>query len=154
MNFRINYTKKSMISVVSLVIFSFGMITILPTDTFARRGNNKNINTHKKAKNRNVNRNKNVNINSNRNVNVNVHNGPPGHHGGHYDRYHPIATAAAVTATVAITGAVIGSIVNSVPPSCSSVQVNNAVYQQCGNTWYQPQYSGSSVQYIVVNPPR
>jgi len=24
----------------------------------------------------------------------------------------------------------------------------------CGSTWYQPQYSGSQVNYIVVNPPR
>lgn len=142
-----------MISVFSLVIFAFGMISVLPSDTFARRDHNKNINTNRNHKNRNVNvnKNRNVNINSNRHVDVDVH-----HHGnhGHYDHYNPIATAVAVTATVAVTSAVIGSIVNSVPPSCSSVQINNAVYQQCGSTWYQPQYVGSSVQYIVVNPPR
>ena len=25
---------------------------------------------------------------------------------------------------------------------------------QCGSTWYQPQYAGTTVQYVVVNPPR
>jgi hypothetical protein len=57
-----------------------------------------------------------------------------------------------VTAGVAITSAVIGSIVYSVPPSCVTV-VNGIAYQQCGSTWYQPHYVGSSVQYVVVNQP-
>jgi len=34
------------------------------------------------------------------------------------------------------------------------VLVNGITYQQCGSTWYQPQYSGSQANYIVVNPPR
>jgi hypothetical protein len=44
--------------------------------------------------------------------------------------------------------------VSSVPASCVPVNVNNVVYQQCGSTWYQPQYAGSQVQYEVVNPPQ
>ncbi|WP_226633386.1 hypothetical protein [Novosphingobium profundi] len=81
------------------------------------------------------------------------------HHGGHHhhdhwdswdDHWHPVRTAA----TVAVTAAVVGSIVRSVPPNCSTVIVNGISYSQCGNTWYQPQYAGSSVQYVVVNPPR
>lgn len=67
---------------------------------------------------------------------------------------HPVATAAAVTATVAVTAAVVGSIVHSVPPSCTQVIVNGLAYQQCGSTWYQPQYVGTSVQYVVINAPR
>jgi hypothetical protein len=107
--------------------------------------------------NTNVNRNTNINrnVNVNRDVNVNVHNNYYG--GGYYGGgccYHPVATAVATTAAVAVTAAVIGSIVNSVPPSCTSVIVNGLAYQQCGNTWYQPQISGSSTTYIVVNPPR
>ena len=114
------------------------------------------------------------NVNHNRhhntvnNVHVNVNHGG-GHHGGgpgrydHYDHHrhdrwdddwddhwHPVATAAAVT----LTAAAIGSIVRSVPPDCSTVVVNGISYSQCGNNWYQPQYVGSSVQYVVVNPPR
>ena len=110
---------------------------------------NHNLNGNR---NTNVNANRNVNVNTNRNVNVNVNND---YHGGWDDHYyHPVATAAAVTATAVVTAAVVGSIVHSVPPSCSTVIVNGASYSQCGNTWYAPQYSGTTVQYVVVNPPR
>lgn len=87
----------------------------------------------------------NHNVNVNRNINVDV---------DRNDDYHPFATAAAVTAGAALTGAVIGSIVYSLPPSCRSVVVNGLAYQQCGSTWYQPQYAGTQVTYVVVNPPR
>jgi hypothetical protein len=110
-----------------------------------------NTNVNRSA---NVNRNVNQSVNVNRNVNVNVNNG---YHGGYYGGgccYHPVATAAAVTATAVVTSAVVGSIVHSVPPSCSSVIVNGLAYQQCGSTWYQPQFSGSSTTYVVVNAPR
>jgi hypothetical protein len=105
---------------------------------------------------RDVNVNQN-NVNVNRNVNVNVNN-----HGGYNDHYyhdwdddwddhwHPVATIA----TAAVAAAVVGSIVRSIPPNCSTVVVNGVSYSQCGSTWYQPQYVGSSVQYVVVNPPR
>jgi hypothetical protein len=35
----------------------------------------------------------------------------------------------------------------------STVMVNGFAYQQCGSTWYQPQMSGSSTNYVVVNSP-
>ena len=91
------------------------------------------------------------NVNVNKNVNVNNNGGCCG--GGWNDNYHPVATAAAVTAGVMGTAAVVGSIVNSVPANCVPVNYGNMVYQQCGNTWYQPQYVGTQVQYIVVAPP-
>jgi Family of unknown function (DUF6515) len=103
--------------------------------------------------NRNTNINRNTNVNVNRNVNV--HGGYYG--GGYYGGgccYHPVATAAAVTATAMVTSAVIGSITHSLPSGCSSVMVNGFAYQQCGSTWYQPQLSGSSTTYVVVNAPR
>lgn len=59
------------------------------------------------------------------------------------------ATAAAVTTAV-----VVGSVVRSLPPQCSAVVVGNVSYQQCGGTWYRPQYSGTAVSYVVVTPPR
>ena len=103
--------------------------------------------------NRNVDRdvNRNVNRNVNRDVHVDVD-----YHDDHWNRYddHPFATAAAVTAGVAVTSAVIGSIVNSVPPSCVTTVINGMAYQQCGSTWYEPRYSGTTVQYVVINPPR
>jgi hypothetical protein len=96
----------------------------------------------------NVNRDFDRNVNVNRNVNVDVD-----RRGWGYG-YHPIATGVAVGATAAVTAAVIGSVVYSLPPSCSSVVVGGIGYQQCGSTWYQPQYAGSNVTYVVVNPPR
>lgn len=67
---------------------------------------------------------------------------------------HPFATAAAVTAGVAVTTAVIGTVISSLPSDCTRVNINGVTYQQCDSTWYQPQYIGSTVQYVVVNPPR
>jgi hypothetical protein len=32
--------------------------------------------------------------------------------------------------------------------------VGNVAYQQCGHTWYRPAYTGTTVNYTVVNPPR
>lgn len=115
-----------------------------------------------------------VHINQNNNINVNVqgnHHGgqgyppPPPYHGDHgHDHdddwddwddwdHHPFAVASAVTAGVVVTQAVVGSIVKTVPPQCVPVNVNGITYQQCGSTWYQPQYVGTTVQYVVVVPP-
>ena len=104
---------------------------------------NTNVNSNRNT-NVNVNSNKstNVNVNANRNVDVDVD----------VDRgFHPVAAVA----TVAVTAAVIGSMTPSLPPSgCVPVMVGNVLYQQCGPNWYQPQYVGTSVQYVVVAPLR
>ena len=65
-----------------------------------------------------------------------------------------VGTAAAVTTAAVVTSAVVGSMVRTLPPACSVVIVNGLTYQQCGGAWYQPQYAGSSVTYVVVNPPQ
>ena len=105
-------------------------------------------------KNTNVNSNKNtnVNVNSNKNTNVNVNSNRHVDVDVDVDRgFHPVATVA----TVAVTAAVIGSMTPSLPPSgCVPVMVGNVMYQQCGPNWYQPQYVGTSVQYVVVAPLR
>jgi hypothetical protein len=116
------------------------------------RSTNANANRNINA-NRNVNANQNINANVNRNVNVNRDvnvDVDRNYYGDWDDRWHPVATAAAVATTAAI----VGSIVTSIPPSCSTVVVNGIGYSQCGSTWYQPQYAGTSVQYVVVNPPQ
>ena len=116
------------------------------THTSVHHGGQKHAN-----KNVNVNRNKNrnTNVNVNKNVNVNVRGG-----GGYYGDYHHHNVGAAVVAG-AVTGLVVGSIVAaaSMPPSCTTVVSQGVTYRQCGSTWYQPQYAGSQVNYIVVNPP-
>ena len=53
-----------------------------------------------------------------------------------------------------MTAAVVGSAVYTLPPSCSVVVVDGFTYQQCGSVWYQPQISGGSTTYVVVNAPR
>jgi hypothetical protein len=68
-------------------------------------------------------------------------------------RFRPVARAAVVVGAAAVTAVAIGSVVRTLPPSCSTMNVGNAIYQQCGSTWYQPQYAGTQVTYVVVNPP-
>ena len=105
---------------------------------------NKNANSNRNA---NVNSNKNVNVNTNRNVDIDVDVDHDHHH-------HPVGTAVAIGATVAVTAAIVGSVTYTLPPACTIVVVNGIGYQQCGSVWYQPQYVGTSVQYVVINPPR
>jgi hypothetical protein len=119
--------------------------------TSARTSVNRNTNI-----NRNLNVNRNTNVNVNRHVDVDVHGGYYGRYYGGccYHDYHPVATAAAVTATAMVTSAVIGSIVHTLPPSCTAIVINGIGYQQCGSTWYQPQFVGTQTTYVVVNAPR
>jgi hypothetical protein len=134
------------------------------TDISAQRrsgGGNSNVRSRANSSvnrnyNQNTNVNRNVNVNQNvdvnRNVNVNT-----SYHGDYYGGcccYHPVATAAAVTATAVATAAVVGAIVDRPPAGRVTTVVNGLAYQQCGNTWYQPQMSGTTMTYIVVDPPR
>jgi len=112
------------------------------TQTSVSRSANRNVEAD-----RNVNVNRNVNIHRDVNVDVDYHLDDD-HHS------HPVATAAAVAAAAAVTAAVVGSIVHSLPPACTAVLVNGVTYQNCGGAWYQPQYAGTTIQYVVVNPPR
>ena len=123
--------------------------------TSVNQTNNVNVNANRNTNvnvnhNTNVNVNRNTNVNVNRNVNVNVHGGS--YYGGGCC-YHS-NTAAVVAATAIVTAAVIGSRVYALPPACSVVMVNGLTYQQCGSTWYQPQFVGTSTSYVVVVAPR
>ena len=117
------------------------------TRTSVNRNANVNRNVNANANvNRNVNANvnRNVNANVNRNVNVDVD----------VDRnWHPVATAAVATAAVATTAAGIRSVTRSPPPAWGAVPGGGVVYQQCGGVYYQPQYVGTAVQYVVVPAP-
>lgn len=97
--------------------------------------------------NGNFNNNRNINANVNRNVNVNVDNGWGGGCCGGFN--HPVAAGMAVAGAAAVTAAAIGSMAYSLPPDCSPY----GGYYNCGGTYYQPQYSGSDVTYVVVNNP-
>jgi len=60
------------------------------------------------------------------------------------------------TTTVVTTAAPVtyGSVVTSLPGGCETVMVNQFSYSRCGQVWYQPQYAGTSVQYVIVAPPQ
>jgi hypothetical protein len=155
---------------VAMVVMA-GLITltlcILPEDAAARqvRGNtrthvNRSVNIDRnRGVNRRNNINRNVNINRNTNVNVNRNvNVRRGYYDGGRYNYHDHDDGIGVGAAIAIgvAGLAVGSLVTAaaMPPSCKMVAVNGLTYQRCGNTWYQPQYAGSQVNYVVVNPPR
>jgi len=131
-----------------------GMARTSVTRSASLSGNfNRNIDVNRGVGvNRNVNANINRDINVDRDVDVDVDHRYGGY--GYGCCYHPVARAAAATTAAVATAAAVGSVVYSLPPSCAAVNVNGFTYQQCGSTWYQPQFSGSSVTYVVVNPPR
>jgi hypothetical protein len=114
------------------------------TKTSLNQDRNTTVNVNRNA-NVNVNRNTNVNVNRNVNVNVNVNN--------RYGYYDHGPTVGGVIAATVVTAAVIGAIVHTLPPSCTTLVVNGLAYQNCGGTYYQPQYHGSSVSYVVVVHP-
>ena len=139
------------------------MLAFVPQQADARKGNkkggntrtsvnknrNSNRNTNKNRNtniNRNSNKNTNVNVNSNRNKNTNVNIDVD------VDRRHRRHNNGGFVAGLA-TGLVIGAIVNSLPSGCTTVMRNGIAYNQCGSTWYQPQYSGNNVTYIIVEAP-
>ena len=114
-----------------------------------------NVNVNRNVSNVNVNRSV-SNVNVNRNVNIDRDIDVDHRYGGWGDGccYHPAATAAAVTAAAVTTAAVVGSVVRTLPPSCGAVSISGITYQRCGSTWYQPQFAGTTINYVVVNPPK
>jgi len=131
-------------------LLSITLVLLLTgTPIFAQRGGGARTSV-----NRSGSVNRNVNVNSNRNVNVNVHHDVDVHHSYYYGGccYHN--TAAVVATTAIVTAAVIGTRVYALPPACSVVIVNGLTYQQCGSSWYQPQFVGTTTTYVVVAAPR
>jgi hypothetical protein len=61
-----------------------------------------------------------------------------------------VVAGAAYAATV---GA-IGDVTYALPAGCVSTTVNGITYYQCGSTWYQPTFMGTTITYVVVNPPQ
>jgi hypothetical protein len=144
--------------VASLAAGAMVMGTTLDAFAAPARGTTRTSVNHNANRNANVNRNVNANANVNRNVNANVNRNVNVHVDNDYRGgccYNNVGHAVATTAAVVATAAVVGSIVSaaSMPPSCQTTVINGIAYQSCGGTWYQPQYSGSQVTYIVVNPP-
>lgn len=104
-------------------------------------------NTTRGSVNRNINHNANRDRNVNRDIDIDVDH-------DYRHNYHPAARAVGVAAAATVTAAVVGSMVYSLPPACSTAVVGGISYHNCGGAWYQPQYAGTQVTYVVVNAPR
>ena len=91
---------------------------------------------------RNTDRDRNTNINNDIDVDVD-----DGWGGGDWD--YPVGAGLAIGMGAAITSAAIGSMYYSLPPNCGYMYS----YYNCGGVWYEPQYQGESVTYVVVEAP-
>ncbi|WP_223422810.1 hypothetical protein [Tateyamaria pelophila] len=107
----------------------------------SRYSGNVSVNNHV---DRNINRNDNTNVNINRNVDVNV---DARHNYGYYDNND---VARAIGAGL-VAGVVVTSIANR--SDCQNQLIGATTYLLCDGIWYQPQYSGSDVTYLVVDKP-
>ena len=72
--------------------------------------------------------------------------------------YHGYSSGGAF-AVGALTGLALGTAITAAQFNASTaaktpVVVNNVTYYQVGSTWYQPQYQGGQLTYVVVNPPQ
>jgi hypothetical protein len=144
-----------------LIVFSLLALVAAPAQADRhqlKKTTRTNINGSKHS-NVNVNNRKNVNVNSNRRTNVNVDRDidididvDRRYHGGGYYYNRGPSVAGVVAASVA-TAIVVGAVYSSLPPNCTTIVANGIAYQNCGGYYYQPQYRGSSVSYVVVNRP-
>jgi hypothetical protein len=48
----------------------------------------------------------------------------------------------------------VGTMSATLPGGCETVVVGGTTYEQCGSTWFQPQYQSNRTVYVVVPPPR
>jgi len=139
--------------------FSTATLNRTPTSTTTNGNRNVNVSNGEVANSSNraanVNR---ANINNANVNNINVNNGYGGNYRLDYDVdngwHHPVAAGAAFGVAAAVTSAAIGSVVYTLPPSCTTTVVNGVSYSNCGGVWYEPQFSGTSVEYIVVTAPK
>ena len=89
----------------------------------------------------------------NTNINVNNNGGCCDRGNSWNDHYHPVAAGVAIGATAAVTSAVVGSMLYTLPPACNPYPYASMTYYSCGGVYYQPQYQGSTVTYVVVDRP-
>ena len=72
---------------------------------------------------------------------------------GDWDGGELLVAGAVVAGAVAIGTAFTYDYVYSQPCTVYEIEVSGVLYYQCGTTWYNRAYAGSSVSYVVVNPP-
>lgn len=47
-----------------------------------------------------------------------------------------------------------GVIVNEIPENCKSETIDGRNLKKCGVNWFEPQYSGTEIEYVAVEPPK
>lgn len=65
----------------------------------------------------------------------------------------PVAGAVVAGAAMTATALAVGTVVSSQPSGCGEQTVGGLTYLNCDGTWFQPQYQGGQVVYVVVAPP-
>jgi hypothetical protein len=122
------------------------------TSVSSNRGTNVRNTSNVSVRNdRNVNVRQNTNVNVRRDVDVDVDVNHRYYGGGYY--YNAGPSVGTVVAASVATAIIVGTIVATLPPSCSTIIANGIAYQNCGGTYYQPRYQGSTVTYVVVTHP-
>lgn len=48
----------------------------------------------------------------------------------------------------------IGAVASTLPASCAIAGPLGTTYYNCRGVWYEPRFAGSTITYVVVNPPR
>jgi hypothetical protein len=163
-NQTIGFARALKVAVAAVLVFALTDATALAQRNRGNVRSSSRSNVNNRNNNVNRNNNRNTNINNNRNVNRNIDvdrdidvdvdvNRRYGYGGCCYSSGGGAFVAGAVVGA-AVTAAVVGSRVTTLPPACQVVVINGFAYQQCGSVWYQPQISGSSTTYVVINAPR
>lgn len=75
-------------------------------------------------------------------------------HHDDWDNWGYVAAGAVVVGSAAYIGSSLSSSeYDELSCTANKVEVDEVTYLQCGDNWYMPTYSGSEVQYVVVDPP-
>ncbi|BBF93970.1 hypothetical protein [Blastochloris tepida] len=72
----------------------------------------------------------------------------------YYPDYNPGAWAAGAAGLAVGAALAVGTMSATLPGGCETVVVGGTTYEQCGSTWFQPQYQSNRTVYVVVPPPR
>jgi YHS domain-containing protein len=116
-------------------------------------GNRGNISGGNRGNNINTGDRNNINIDRDGIGNINADVDWGWHPGYGYGWGYGAAAAAGAVVGAAVTSAAIGSAVYALPPSCVSSLYGGLTYYNCNDVWYQAQFQGDNVTYIVVEKP-
>lgn len=65
-----------------------------------------------------------------------------------------VTGAVVATAANSSSNQPVGTIVTTLPANCSEQTVKGITYEKCGKNWFEPQFTGTSLTYKVIPPPK